>query len=121
MKGIETLGVWRYEAPGNVCDLEHCINYAHDPAMSGNFLMRRNAFDRGAVTQKIMAQIPLDLVLNYMQPAVRWRSCPVRGIGITTSHGYWWREQKSGNNDAKALQTVMECKDIVTRISQRLI
>ena len=35
--------------------------------------------------------------------------------------GYWWREQKTGNNDAKALETVLEYKDLFTRISQRYL
>ena len=114
--------LWRYEAPGNVCDLEHCINYAHDPAMSGNFLMRRSAFDRvggypedhGSDTFRFgfklyatggkVAILPGTWYWHYYNP-----------------HGYWWREQKSGNNDAKALQTVMECKDIFTRTSQRYL
>ncbi|MBY0110335.1 MAG: glycosyltransferase [Candidatus Babeliaceae bacterium] len=116
-KNIKAL--WRYEAPGNLCDLEHCITVAHDPAMSGNFLMRREAFERvggypedhGSDTFRFgfklyatggkVALLPGSWYWHFYNP-----------------HGYWWREQKSGNNDLKALETVYEFRKMFTRTSQ---
>ncbi len=111
--------LWRYVAPDNLCDIQHCITEAHDPAMSGNFLMRRMAFERvggypedhGSDTFRFgfklyatggkIAILPGSWYWHFYNP-----------------NGYWWREQKSGNNDIKALETIREFKELFTRSSQ---
>lgn len=117
-KNIKAL--WRYEAPGNISDLEHCITVAHDPAMSGNFLFRRTAFDRvggypedhGSDTFRFGFKLYATGGTVAIAPGTwYWH--------FYNPNGYWWREQKTGNNDSKALSTVMNYKDLFTRVSQR--
>ncbi len=114
--------LWRYESASGMCDLEHCITVPHDPAMSGNFLMRKSAYlrvggypeDHGSDTFRF----------GFKLYATGGKVAILRGAWywhFYNPHGYWWREQKSGNNDAKALQTVMEHKDLFTRTSQRYL
>jgi glycosyltransferase involved in cell wall biosynthesis len=109
----------RYETGSAICDLEHCITHSHNPAMSGNFLMHRRVFDR-------VGGYPEDhgsdtFRFGFSVYATGGKVAILRGAWywhFYNPRGYWWREQETGNNDAKALQTVMEYKDIFTRTSQ---
>jgi len=126
--------LWRYEAPSLrsssfggaspdfIWDLEHCVSVAHDPAMSGNFLVKRSAYNR-------VGGYPEDhgsdtFRFGFKLYATGGKVAILKGAWywhFYNPNGYWWREQKSGNNDAKALDTVMEFKDRFTRISQRYL
>ncbi len=111
--------IMRYEAPNRICDLNHCISAAHDPAMSGNFLFRRSAYDRvggypedhGSDTFRFGFKIyATGGKIVLLKDAFYWH--------FYNPNGYWWREQKTGNNDEKALETVLCYKDLFSNASQ---
>lgn len=111
--------LWRYDAPDGICDLDHCIHVTHNPAMSGNMLMRRSAYER-------VGGYPEDhgsdtFRFGFKLYATGGKVALLRGAWywhFYNPNGYWWREQKTGNNDKKALETVIEYKDFFTRTSQ---
>lgn len=114
--------VMTYQAPDYVCDLQHCITQAHDPAMSGNFLMTRAAYkrvggypeDHGSDTFRFgFALYAIGGKVAILKDSFYWH--------FYNPNGYWWREQKTGNNDAKALETVLVFKHLFTRSSQVLL
>ncbi len=114
--------LWRYEAPNFICDLNHCICTPHDPAMSGNFLMRRSAFERvGGYPQDHGCDT---FRFGFALYATGGKVALVPGTWywhFYNPQGYWWHEQKTGNNDLKALETVLGYKHLFTRASQRLL
>jgi glycosyltransferase involved in cell wall biosynthesis len=117
-KEIKT--VLQYQAENNICDLQHCITEVHNPAMSGNFLFTRASFDRvggypedhGSDTFRFgfelyatggrVAILPNSFYWHFYNP-----------------HGYWWREQRTGNNDIKALETVLRYKHLFDARTQK--
>lgn len=112
--------VWEYKAPHNICTFEHCIMDALNPAMSGNYLYTRASFDRvggypedhGSDTFRFgFMQYATGGFIAVLPDSYYWH--------FYNPNGYWWREQKTGNNDAKALETVLQYKHRFDRVSQQ--
>ena len=101
---------WVFEAPNNICDLNHIINNIKTPAASGNYLYTRRSYYK-AGGYPIMSGAMDAWGFGFRQHASGSKIAILPNSFYwhrISENGYWMRENRAHNNDKNATKIVRE-------------
>jgi glycosyltransferase involved in cell wall biosynthesis len=107
-------GTWHFDAPNNICDIFHIAQTHRTPASSGNYLYTKKSYNRaGGYPERPLEtwgfgfrQHATGAKIALLPNSFYWHR--------NNPQGYWHREERTGNNNRSALQTVAEFLELYT-------
>lgn len=114
---------WFFEAPNNICDINHIISTHITPASSGNYLYTRESYDRavgypegsGAMDAWGFGfrQHATGTSIAVLPDSFYWHRL--------SDNSYWSREEKAGRNNKNALAVIREFANIFDEETKKVI